>query len=132
VYPGGHPPEPGFWPSRGRGADALSGPAAGGARAVIGDELRIPSVWCEMTPCISRHADPAALGEADVRARAIGAGWREDAFGRLACPGCQQRDPRFRPTGQVMRWDREFAVAMTTLLTLRRNGQVRPGAPPPR
>jgi hypothetical protein len=89
-----------------------------------------------MTPCISRHADPAALGEADARARAIDAGWREDAFGRLACPGCQQRDPRFRPTGQLMRWDREFAVAMTTLLALRAgvrdggNGQVRPGAPP--
>ena len=50
-------------------------------RAVIGDQLRMPIMWCEMGSCISWHADPAALGEADTRARAIGAGWRIDAFG---------------------------------------------------
>ena len=47
-------------------------------------------MWCEMGSCISWHADPAALGEADTRARAIAAGWRIDALGRLACPQCQQ------------------------------------------
>ena len=41
-------------------------PQAGPAvRAVIGDELRIPVMWCEMGACISWHADPAALGEGD-------------------------------------------------------------------
>ena len=80
-------------------------------RAVIGDQLRMPVMWCEMGSCISWHADPAALGEADARARAIGAGWRIDAFGRLACPSCQQADPGFWATGPVVRWDRYTAVA---------------------
>ncbi len=80
-------------------------------RAVIGDQLRMPIMWCEMGSCISWHADPAALGEADTRARAIGAGWRIDAFGRLACPRCQQTDPGFWATGRVVLWDRYTAVA---------------------
>ena len=80
-------------------------------RAVIGDQLRMPVMWCEMGSCISWHADPAALGEADTRARAIGAGWRIDAFGRLACPRCQQTDPGFWATGPVVPWDRYTAVA---------------------
>ena len=80
-------------------------------RAVIGDQLRMPIMWCEMGSCISWHADPAALGEADTRARAIGAGWRIDAFGRLACPRCQQTDPGFWATGPVVLWDRYTAVA---------------------
>ncbi len=80
-------------------------------RAVIGDQLRMPVMWCEMGSCISWHADPAALGEADARARAIGAGWGIDAFGRLACPGCQQTDPGFWATGPVVLWDRYTAVA---------------------
>ena len=80
-------------------------------RAVIGDELRMPVMWCEMGSCISWCADPAALGEADARARAISAGWRIDALGRLACPRCQQTDPRFWPTDPVVRWDRYTAVA---------------------
>jgi hypothetical protein len=75
-------------------------------RAVIGDQLRMPVMWCEMGSCISWHADPAALGEADTRARAIGAGWRIDAFGRLACPRCQQTNPGFWATGPVVPWDR--------------------------
>src|SRR5215813_12301309 len=37
-------------------------------RAVIGDQLRIPIVWCELAQCISHHTNPAALGEADIRA----------------------------------------------------------------
>ena len=42
-------------------------------RAIIGDELRTPTAWCEMGSCISWHADRSALGEADIRARAISA-----------------------------------------------------------
>jgi hypothetical protein len=78
---------------------------------VIGDQLRMPIMWCEMGSCISWHADPAALGEGDARARAIGAGWRIDAFGRLACPWCQQTDPDFRASRPVVRWDRYTAIA---------------------
>ena len=70
-------------------------------RAVIGDELRMPIMWCEMGSCISWHSDPAALGEADIRTRAIAAGWRVDALGRLACPPCQQSDGRFWATHPV-------------------------------
>jgi hypothetical protein len=85
-------------------------------RAAIGDELRIPLAWCEMGSCISHYADPAALGEADIRTRAIAAGWRVDALGRLACPQCQQGDSWFWTAHPVALWDRDTAVAMTTLL----------------
>jgi hypothetical protein len=80
-------------------------------RPLIGDELRMPIMWCEMGSCISWRTDPSALGEADARARAIGAGWRIDALGRLACPECQQTDPGFWATRQVVRWDRHTAFA---------------------
>src|SRR5258708_7375000 len=89
-------------------AEAAAGAEMTG-RAVIGDQLRMPIMWCEMGSCISWHADPAALGEADTRARAIGAGWRIDAFGRLACPRCQQTDPAFWATGPVVPWARYTA-----------------------
>lgn len=69
-----------------------------GARAVIGNELRLPAVWCELGACIARFSHPDALGLRDVRARAEAAGWRQDALGRLACPRCQQTDPAFRAT----------------------------------
>lgn len=85
-------------------------------RAVIGDELRTPIMWCEMGACISRYSDPAALGEADIRARAIGAGWRVDALGRLACPGCQQTNGRFWATHPVTLHDRDSAVTLTALM----------------
>jgi len=85
--------------------------AADTVRAVIGDELRVPIMWCEMGSCISWCSDPAALGEADARARAISAGWRVDALGRLACPQCQQTDPSFWATSQVVPWDRHTAFA---------------------
>ena len=85
-------------------------------RAAIGDELRIPLAWCEMGSCISHYADPAALGEADIRTRAIAAGWRVDALGRLACPQCQQGDSWFWTAHPVALWDRDTAVAMTTLM----------------
>jgi hypothetical protein len=80
-------------------------------RAVIGDQIRIPVVWCQMGSCIARYTDPAALGEHDVRTRAMAVGWREDAFGRYACPSCQQRDPRFWATRPLVPWNRDVAVA---------------------
>jgi hypothetical protein len=61
-------------------------------------------------PARPGHADPASLGEADARARAIYAGWRIDAVGRLACPRCQQTDPGFRVSSQVVPWDRRAAA----------------------
>jgi hypothetical protein len=70
-------------------------------RAIIGDELQLPVVWCELGRCIERFSHPHALGMKDVRARAEAAGWRQDAFGRLVCPRCQQADPDFRATHPV-------------------------------
>ncbi len=70
-------------------------------------------MWCEMGSCISWHADPAALGEADTRARAIAAGWRIDALGRLACPRCQQTDPGFWASRPLAVRDRDMALART-------------------
>jgi hypothetical protein len=107
-------------------------------RAVIGDELRIPLAWCEMGACISHYADPAALGEADIRARAIEAGWRADALDRLACPQCQQGDSWFWTAHPAVLWDRDTAVAMTTLMAAAVReiasaggpAAVEPGAPP--
>jgi hypothetical protein len=96
-------------------------------RAVIGDELRVPIMWCEMGSCISWCADSSALGEADLRARAISAGWRVDALGRLACPQCQQTDPSFWATSQVVLWDRYTAVARAAAAC--GEGTVRPSAP---
>ena len=73
--------------------DPLAGPVAITQRAVLGDQLRRPIAWCEMPACISRYDDPAAVGEADIRSRALAAGWVHDAIGRLVCPYCQQRNP---------------------------------------
>ena len=67
-------------------------------------------MWCEMGSCITWYTDPAALGEADTRARAIAAGWRIDALGRLACPTCQQTDPCFWTACPVTPWDRYVAM----------------------
>ncbi len=86
-------------------------------RAVIGDQLRMPVVWCELGTCISRHTHPAALGEADIRARAIGAGWCVDALGRLACPRCQQTAPGFRSPRPVALWDRDKAITIAARMT---------------
>jgi hypothetical protein len=88
-------------------------PSEASVRPIIGDHLRMPTMWCEMGSCVSQHADPAALGEGDARARAIADGWRIDAFGRLACPQCQQTDPRFRAPEPVVQWDRYTALART-------------------
>ena len=84
------------------GADPLAGPVAITQRAVVGDRIRRPAAWCEMAACISRYEDPAALGEADIRARALAAGWRHDAVGRLVCPYCQQRNPGLWPACPVV------------------------------
>ena len=92
---------------------APAGPAGAAVRAVIGDQLRLPVMWCEMGSCASWHADPAALGEADARARAVDAGWRIDALGRLACPRCQQTSPGFRTSSQDVPRDRHTAAART-------------------
>jgi hypothetical protein len=117
------PPAGGSWRAGAPPAEKASAGRAGRRRdveiterAAIGDELRIPLAWCEMGSCISRHADPAALGEADIRARAIAVGWRVDALGRLVCPQCQQGDSWFWTAHPVALWDRETAVAMTTLM----------------
>jgi len=67
--------------------------------------------------CISWHSDPAALGEGDARARALGADWRIDAFGRLACPRCQQTDPDFRASRPVVAWDRYTAILAAARIT---------------
>ena len=85
-------------------------------RAVIGDRLRLPMMWCEMGSCIRWYAHPAALGEADVRARAIDAGWRVDAVGLLVCPRCLQTASGFQSPRPVVLWDREQAIAMSAYL----------------
>jgi hypothetical protein len=101
-------------PARPAALAASTGPAGATVRAVIGDQLRLPVMWCEMGSCVSWYADPAALGEADTRVRAIDAGWRIDALGRLACLRCQQTDPGFRACSQVVRQDRYTALARTS------------------
>jgi len=75
------------------GADTLSRPAVGTERTVIGDHLRQLATWCQLGACIARYTDAAALGEADIRDRAVAAGWCLDAVGRLVCPSCQQDYP---------------------------------------
>jgi hypothetical protein len=74
-------------------ADPLTCAAPGTERAVIGDHLRQPVVWCQVGTCIARHTDATALGEADIRSKAEASGWCLDAFGRLVCPSCQQLYP---------------------------------------
>jgi len=55
-------------------------------------------MWCQFGTCIARYTHRGALGERDLRARALAVGWRYDALGRLACPDCAQYDPAFWPT----------------------------------
>lgn len=85
--------------------------------APIGDALRMPIAWCEMDSCISHYEHPAALGEADIRARAITAGWRVDALGRLACPQCQRSGPWFWATHPIVPWDSHRAMSALAVLT---------------
>jgi hypothetical protein len=119
----GPAPRHGYMSRTRAGTRARTGPPAEATavRAVIGDELRTPTAWCEMGSCISCHADRSALGEADIRARAIGAGWRIDALGRLACPRCLQTSASFRATRPVVPWDRATAISMAARATARGN-----------
>ena len=73
--------------------DPLIHPVAITGRCVIGDQIRVPAAWCAVAGCQAAFADPAALGEADNRARAVASGWAKDALGRLACPACQRDHP---------------------------------------
>jgi len=93
-------------------------------RAVIGDELHMPIAWCEMGSCISHHTDPAALGEADIRTRALRAGWRLDRFGRLACGNCLQSNSWFRTAYPVVLWDGDVAATAVSMMAahLREDG----------
>jgi len=102
-------PGPAAAPGPVRG-DPLTGPIAITERPVLGDQIRRPIVWCEIAPCIGRYEDPAALGEADIRARALSAGWRADGLGRLTCPQCQQSSPLFWSAHPVALWDKEAAL----------------------
>ena len=61
------------------------------------------------------HDTLSATGEADNRARALAAGWREDALGRIACPACLQSSPEFRAMYPLVPWDSKRAVAMLIL-----------------
>ena len=105
------------WPATSAAPAWPAGPPGASVRAVIGDQLRIPIMWCEMGCCISWFSDPAALGEGDARARAIGADWRIDALGRLACPRCQQTDRDFRASRPVVPWDRYTAIVAAARAT---------------
>ena len=73
--------------------DPLIDPVAITGHCVLGDQIRVPAAWCAMAGCQAAFADPAALGEADNRARAVAAGWAKDALGRLVCPACQRQRP---------------------------------------
>ena len=83
--------------------DPLVHPVAITEHCFIGDQIRVPAAWCDMAGCGSRFADPAALGEADNRARALAAGWGLDDCGRLVCPACQQRHRRPAERGMTLR-----------------------------
>ena len=90
--------------------DPLVHPVAITEHCVIGDQIRVPAAWCDMAGCGSRFANPAALGEADNRARALAAGWGVDACGRLVCPACQQCHRRPAERGLTAREPETAAV----------------------
>ena len=73
--------------------DPLIHPVAITGQCAIGDQIWVPVVWCAIAGCEATFADPAALGEADNRARAVTAGWAKDALCRLVCPACQRDRP---------------------------------------
>jgi len=93
--------------------DPLVHPVAITECCVIGDQIRVPSARCEMAGCASAFADPAALGEADNRARALVAGWDDDPLGQLVCPACQRRY-RVAPARWVRQWEPDTACDRTT------------------
>jgi len=81
--------------------DPLIHPFAITEHCVIGDQIRVPAAGCDMPGCGAGFADPAALGEADNRARAVAAGWAENALAGLVCPACQQC-ARAAPAGRAL------------------------------
>jgi hypothetical protein len=107
-----YPERPGGAPQPAGASQPTGAPQPGGrhhrtAQAIIGDALRIPILWCQFGSCIARYTHRDALGERDLRVRALAAGWRYDALGRLACPRCVQSDPFFwmtRPPVPAYRW----------------------------
>jgi hypothetical protein len=108
--PGMARPGPGEGPMP---VNPLAGPVAITERAVWGDQIRRPIAWCEMAACSSRYEDLAALGEADIRARALAAGWRYDHAGRLLCPYCLWRCPRLQAASVVAGQDNAPAFQQT-------------------
>jgi hypothetical protein len=76
-------------------------------RAILGDELRTPILWCEFGSCIARYTSEDARGEHDLRGRALAVGWRYDGLGRLACPACTRHDPSFWASRPPARADQE-------------------------
>jgi len=133
LYPHAWPPAGGALETDGpadRAAfatEALAGthPHANGhfaERAVIGNDLRVPAIWCEFGSCIGRYADTAALGQADVTTRAIAAGWQRDALGRMACPVCVQQDATFLVVYPVVPHAPAAATYTETTYTLRYAG----------
>jgi hypothetical protein len=96
-------------------AQAIEAPAPARAseghrpeRSIIGDEIRIPILWCEFGQCIESFTHAEALGERDLRARAYEAGWRYDALWRLACPACAQGDSSFWSSRTPVKFSREL------------------------
>ena len=85
-------PAPGPWPAGQRHQPV---PQAAQMRAAIGDELRIPTLLCEFGGCAERYTHRDALGERDLRDRALAEGWQYDVIGRLACPACVLHAPAF-------------------------------------
>jgi hypothetical protein len=108
-----------------RSADPLTGLAPTTERAVIGDELRVLAAWCQIGACIARHADPQALGEVDIRNRAVAAGWCVDLFGRLICPSCQQIIPVWSALPLVGRDPAAGQPPMTTEAQIGRHRRMR-------
>ena len=115
--------------------DPLVQPVAVTEHCVIGDQIRVPAAWCDMAGCAARFADPAALGEADNRARALVAGWCADSVGQLVCPTCQQRNdvagPQWAP-GRRGDDDRDLAPNDPARNDPARNDPAPPAAAPGR
>jgi hypothetical protein len=101
--------------------DPLVHPVAITEHCVIGDQIRVPAAWCDIADCGAGFADPAALGEADNRARAAAAGWGEDACGRLICPACLQRH-HVAPVRRVLAREPYPATAHVTASAAARPG----------
>ena len=105
--------------------DALTGPTPTTGRAIIGDYLRELAAWCQIGGCIARHTDTSALGEVDIRNKAVAAGWCVDLFGRLICPSCQQRDPVWSARPLVVRDRPGDLVPVTADAQLGRHRRIR-------